>query len=208
MAADPMVNYLLQLVTGLVSAGVAFGGVLLTQHRIDKRERAVAAKKADEERLFISTELVFVLETFVEDCVKIVIDDGEENADGEYYPITGTPVGLHLDEISGNWRVLPGWLMYRIRELPVLINEAERRVVYTTEFSTPPQHTEFFKERQYQYARLGIRALRLSKYLRHEANLPPIRLNATQWSVQSTLLRVLHRERKRRAKDARFERES
>ncbi|MGY0160694.1 hypothetical protein ACVQKW_14260 [Edwardsiella tarda] len=203
----PIVNYLPQLLTGLLSAGAALGGVLLTQHRIDKRERAAAAKKADEERLFISTELVFVLERFVEDCVKIVIDDGEENTGGEYYPTTSTPGGLKLDEISGNWRVLSSRLMYRIHELPVLLNEAERRIVYTTEVSTPPQHTEFFKERQYQYARLGIRALRLSKYLRREANLPPIRLNATLWSVQATLLRVLHRERKRRAKDARFERE-
>ncbi|WP_379962617.1 hypothetical protein AAGU34_18405 (plasmid) [Edwardsiella ictaluri] len=92
----PIVNYLPQLLTGLLSAGAALGGVLLTQHRIDKRERAAAAKKADEERLFISTELVFVLERFVEDCVKIVIDDGEENADGDSYPTTDTPVELYL----------------------------------------------------------------------------------------------------------------
>ncbi|UCQ13141.1 hypothetical protein [Edwardsiella tarda] len=203
----PIVNYLPQLLIGLVSAGAALGGVLLTQHRIDKRERAAAAKKADEERLFISTELVFVLERFVEDCAKIVIDDGEENADGEYYPTTSTPSGLKLGEISGNWRVLSSRLMYRIHELPVLLNEAERRIVYTTDISTPPRHTEFFQERQYQYARLGIKALFLSIRLRRLVGLPPTRLNATKWSVQTTLWRVWRRERKRRAKDARLERE-
>ncbi len=88
----PIVNYLPQLLIGLVSAGAALGGVLLTQHRIDKRERAAAAKKADEERLFISTELVFVLEKFVEECAEIVLDDGEERTDGVIFPTTDTPV--------------------------------------------------------------------------------------------------------------------
>ncbi|MFV4848012.1 hypothetical protein ACVQ8M_17265 (plasmid) [Edwardsiella tarda] len=203
----PIVNYLPQLLTGLLSAGAALGGVLLTQHRIDKRERAAAAKKADEERLFISTELVFVLERFVEDCVKIVIDDGEENADGDSYPTTDTPVELYLNAISGNWRALPGWLMYRIRELPALIRDAERRIVYKTEISTPPQHTEFFKERQYQYARLGIQALILSIRLRRLVGLPPTRQNATKWSAQTVFWTAWRNERKRRAKDARLYRE-
>ena len=81
----PIVNYLPQLLIGLVSAGAALGGVLLTQHRIDKRERAAAEKKADEERLFISTELVFVLERFVEECVQVALDEGAPHRDDEVY---------------------------------------------------------------------------------------------------------------------------
>ncbi|WP_370546713.1 hypothetical protein NMD64_17955 (plasmid) [Edwardsiella tarda] len=204
----PIVNYLPQLLIGLVSAGAALWGVLLTQHRIDKRERAAAEKKADEERLFISTELVFVLEKFVEECAEIVIDDGEENADGEYYPTTSTPGGLKLDEISGNWRTLPARIMYQIRELPILQNEAERQVGAAAECCwNPPDHTEFFQARQYQFARLGIKALILSIRLRRLVGLPPTRLNATKWSAQTVFWTAWRNERKRRAKDARWYRE-
>ncbi|WP_379971553.1 hypothetical protein [Edwardsiella ictaluri] len=97
--------------------------------------------------------------------------------------------------------------MYRIRELPALIRDAERRIVYKTEISTPPQHTEFFKERQYQYARLGIQALILSIRLRRLVGLPPTRQNATKWSAQTVFWTAWRNERKRRAKDARLYRE-
>lgn len=114
---------------------------------------------------------------------------------------------LHLNAISGNWRALPGWLMYRIRELPALLRDAERRIVYTTEISTPPQHTDFFKERQYQYARLGIKALILSIRLRRLVGLPPTRQNATKWSAQTVFWTAWRNERKRRVKDTRWYRE-
>ena len=205
----PIVNYLPQLLTGLLSAGAALGGVLLTQHRIDKRERAAAAKKADEERLFISTELVFVLEKFVEECVQVALDEGAPHRDNEVYYAKIKQPELILEGVSGDWRTLPAPNMYRIRELPVLLNEANK---YLDDFWLsgwePPENTAFFQARQYQFARLGIKALILSIRLRRLTGLPPTRLNATQWSAQTVLWKVWRRERKQCAEASRWKREN
>ena len=98
--------------------------------------------------------------------------------------------------------------MYRIRELPVLLNDANK---YLDDFWLsgwdPPENTAFFPARQYQFARLGVKALILSIRLRRLVGLPPTRQNATQWSAQTVFWTAWRNERKRRAKDARLDRE-
>lgn len=107
-----------QIITAVSSAGAAFGGVWYGQWRITKREKEAAAEKQEIERLFISTELVFLLEEFAVRCATIATDGASENR----YSLSGADVDLpeiDLSEVKGDWRVLPARLMYRIRELPV-----------------------------------------------------------------------------------------
>ena len=65
-----------QIITAVSSIGAALGGVSLTHHFTRKREERAAAAKQASERLFIATELVFLLEQFAEACAEVAMDNG------------------------------------------------------------------------------------------------------------------------------------
>ena len=54
------------------------------------------------------------------------------------------------------------------------------------------------RERQFQYARLGLKAVILARRLRKLVSLPGTRLEATEWSAQPVLWRVWRKKRKER----------
>ncbi|HDG0630733.1 TPA: hypothetical protein PFA69_004885 [Serratia marcescens] len=187
-----------QIITAVSSTGAALGGVYLAHYFTRQREERAAAAKQASERLFIATELVFLLEQFAEGCTQIATDQGEPDQQGEYSPAVKPPELIVLD-VSGDWRTLPPLIMYRVRALPILQSEARRDIAAASEHSCPPYHKEGFQERQYQYTRLGLKALLLSRRLRKLAGLPDTRLDATEWSAQPVLWQVWRRERNRRA---------
>ncbi|MCH2683678.1 hypothetical protein [Leclercia adecarboxylata] len=86
--------------------------------------------------------------------------------------------------------------MYRIRELPVMQGEASRAINAAEAY--PPDYDEFFEMRQYQYTRLGLKAIIQARRLRRFAGLPATRLDATPWSAQNVLWKEWRLERKRR----------
>ncbi|MCS4320740.1 hypothetical protein M2407_005114 [Serratia sp. BIGb0234] len=184
-----------QIITAVSSAGAALGGVYLAHYFTRRREeRAVAAKQASE-RLFIATELVFLIEQFVEGCAGVATDHGDVNSKAITVPTISVPV-LDYSAVAGDWRVLPAKLMYRIRELPVIQGEADR-TIHSAEH-IPPDFDEFFEARQYQYTRLGLKAIIQARRLRQLAGLPHTRLDATPWSAQNVLWKEWREERKRR----------
>lgn len=75
-------------------------------------------------------------------------------------------------------------------------------ISYAGENDSPPDYSEYFHERQYQYARLGLKAVIQAKRLCRLSGLPDTRLNATQWSAQPVLWDVWRTERRRIAKEA------
>ncbi|WP_285142999.1 hypothetical protein [Serratia ureilytica] len=191
-----------QIITAVASIGAALGGVGLTHHFTRKREEKAAAAKQASERLYIAMELVFLLEQFAEGCAQVATDYGELDEHEEYSPEEPEPELTVLD-VSGDWRTLPPLLMYRVRELPVLQSEARRDIAAASEYSYAPYYSQYFQERQYQYARLGLKALILSRRLRKLACLPGTRLDATEWSAQPVLWQAWRRERHRRVHESR-----
>lgn len=185
-----------QIITAVSSIGAAFGGVWYGQWRVTRREKEAAAEKKASEALFISTELVFMLEQFAEECASVAKDYGDEIQDGAWQSRISVP-GLDYSTITGDWRALPQTLMYKIRELPVLLNESVR-IIYSRS-SGEYSNGEFIAERQYQYTRLGIIALIQVIRLRKLVGFPETRLNATSWSAQQVLWKEWWHERKRRA---------
>lgn len=201
-------------VISTLSGGVlAFGAALVVNkvnHRYALEREALAAEerrchelkvaqdKLESERLFIATELIFLLEQFAECCARLATDSGEQNPEGEYTPTENLPE-LIITNISGDWRTLPPRIMYRIHELPVLQNEVRRHIAAFYEYySEPPRHSRYFRERQFQYARLGLKAVILARRLRKLVSLPGTRLEATEWSAQPVLWRVWRKKRKER----------
>lgn len=186
-----------QIITAVLSAGAAFGGVWYGQWRITQREKEAAAAKLASERLFIATELVFVLERFAEGCAKVATDDGERDKQDFMRAIQTCPE-LDLNVITGDWRALEPGLTYAIRELPVLKEWSDREIAGMEESDSPPDYTYTMLERKYLYARLGLKAILQARRLRKLARLPSTRLDATKWSAQPVLCRVWRYERKRR----------
>lgn len=191
-----------QIITAVSSIGAALGGVSLTHHYTRSREEKAASARREAELYFISTELVFRLKRFAQECSAVVQDEGEEYDKG-YTQTTVSAEAFSTDDIAGDWRVLPVSILYRIRELSVLIPEANRYISVVSEWDNPPDWQMTFQERRYQYSRLGMKAVLLSKRLRKLNRMPSSRLDASKWSAQSVLWEHWRRERRRRAKFAR-----
>ncbi|KLF28686.1 membrane protein [Klebsiella aerogenes] len=198
-----------QIITAVSSIGAALGGVSLTHHFTRRREEKALVARLESERLFIATELVLMLEQYAGGCYQVANDDGWSGkpVQSETEPCADYPE-LNLVAVSGDWRVLNWRHMYRIRELPVLQNEARRAIAYVAEIPVPPFHEDFFRERQYQFTRLGIRAVILAVRLRRATGLPETRLTGhDEWSAVSVFRKVWRRERSLRAAEAARNRE-
>ncbi|HDO7154507.1 hypothetical protein ACSFCW_22040 [Yokenella regensburgei] len=163
-----------------------------------RHEQQLTEDKRQKELLYISTELVFVLERFAEGCAKVASDDGERDTQ-DFMRATQIRPELDLNVITGDWRALGPGLTYAIRELPVLKEWSDREIAGMEESEGPPDYTNTMLERKYLYARLGLKAILQARRLRKLARLPDTRLDASKWSAQPVLWRVWRYERKRRA---------
>ena len=199
----------IQTLSGAVLAGTVAIGVSWLNHRFardreenmmaDRRrqERELKQEKYEQELLFIATELVFLLEEFAEGSASAATDSGCEDNEG-ILRVTVERPDINFSQVSGDWRVLPPKLMYRIRELPILLNEADKYVESAWDNDWPPDFSRTFEERQYQYSRAGLKALFSAIRLRKLAGLPPTRLAATEWSAQPVLRKAWKEECRRR----------
>ncbi len=186
-----------QIITGVLSAGAALGGVYLADYFTRRREERAAAAKLASERYFIATEMVFKLEDYAEMCAEVSQDDGR----GDEYRPTVSVYSLEFDDVTGDWRALPPPVMYRVREMSVLQAEARGSINFRDEVDTSSRHDSFYRERKYQYSRLGLRALLLAKRLRKLTGMPSSRLDKYRWSAQQTLWQGWREGRKYRHKE-------
>ncbi|MEL5616091.1 hypothetical protein [Serratia marcescens] len=194
-----------QIITAVASIGAALGGVGLTHRFTRKREQAAAEQKLAGERYFIATELVFKLEDYAAACASATHDSGCPDEKGFYRASTSVS-SLEFGDVTGDWRALPAPVMYRLREFSVLQAEAHSAIDYTHEYDYAPDFLLYFRERQYQYARLGLRALLLAKRLRKLTGMPSSRLDKYDWSPQKSLWQRWRKERKSRHKQRLAER--
>jgi len=200
----------IQTLSGAVMAGSVAIGVSWLNHSFARdrevkamgwrlrQERELKQEKYEQELLFIATELVFILEEFAEGCARAATDTGHADNEG-ILRVSAERPDIDLTQVAGDWRVLPAALMYRIRELPILVNEADKYVASTWEHDSPPDYSRTFEERQYQYARVGLKALFSAIRLRRLLGLPGTRLNATPWSAQPLLWNAWKEECRRRS---------
>lgn len=185
--------------TGLITAGAAIVAVMLTHRFTLRREKQASDKKLAQDRLFIATELVFLLEEFAEICANVANDNGYVNQDALTVPAIKTP-DLDYSIIQGDWRALTGRLMYQVRELAVIKSEADRTIREADYYG--PDFDEFFCERQAQYTRLGLKSVILAKRLRKFVGFGETRLNSTPWSAQQVLWKAWRQEIRRRSEAA------
>lgn len=194
-----------QIITAVSTIIAAVGTVNLNHRFTLKREQAAAERKITAERYFIATELVFKLEDFAEACAAAAQDEGKPDERGYWRAATRVPP-LEFNDVTGDWRALPASVMYRVLEFHVLQPEASGAIDHAFGHDSPPDYSWGFRERQYQYARLGLRALFLAKRLRKITGMPSSRLDKYDWSPQNTMWQRWRKERKSRHKQRLTER--
>lgn len=170
-----------QIVTAVSSAGAAFGGVWYGQKLITQREKDAAAAKLASERLFIATELVFLLERFAQYCLPVALDQGDRDEDARYKANYFIPE-LSYASVSGDWRSLPADLLYQLQQLEVLREESVS-IVNSAFIESSPYDNDGIIELNNQASRLGIRAIHLSRQLRRLCSMPTDRLEDRKWSL-------------------------
>lgn len=170
------------VITALAGIGGALGSQYVSHRFALQREERTAATKLARERLFIATELVFLLEQFADACCDVVTgtDADKEHWSGEPLP------ALSYASVEGDWRSLPAKLLYRIRFLPALEQEARFRTRFVLSKCTPADASDCAR---FQYARVGLKALMTAYRLRIVCSLPLPRKGELRWIVGEILWR-------------------
>lgn len=151
-----------QIITAVSSAGAALGGVCLTHRFTRRREAQTAADKAAAERLYLVTELVFLLERYASGWTYLSWTSLDDLSKASRIP------GLDLSDVSGDWRVLSPRQIFKIRSL-----EADHIALV----SRISKFDGFYDSRDelvlnFECFQAAVRAFILAAKLRREVGLP------------------------------------
>lgn len=127
-------------------------------------------KKDRKDLVLLAIQVAAQLEKFAADCASVAGDDGEEDEHG----LTHTSVASPKFDVKAHdveWKVVRPDLLLRILDLPYQVELADGAISVTADFADAPDYWEYFEERQYQYAGLGIGAAALAAELRGVASI-------------------------------------
>jgi len=155
--------------------GIVLGSVLSAIFGV-ARELYSERRSKKKEAEYLAIRMVCILESFMEGCASVVGDDGtwhgQTDPDG-YSSLQVTPPELDVNLSDVNWKSLPPDLMYEILYFPNLVKDADSFIESTFEHvASPPDFSEGFEEKQYQYSQLGIMASELTTKLRKKYKIP------------------------------------
>ncbi|MDF3125560.1 hypothetical protein [Rheinheimera sp. 1928-s] len=147
-------------------------GFLLTVFK----DFVIQRRKNQKDIEYLCIHVIFMLDRFVSSCSEVVGDDGlchgQPDADGYHRAQVSAP-DFEPQKLSVEWKSLPTKIMYEVLNFPLLVENAQAAISAEFEYcATPPDYSEGFEERQYQYAILGIKASELASKLRALSKLP------------------------------------
>ena len=124
---------------------------------------------------YLAIRIVCLLDEFLDECTNVVSDDGlssgQRNADGCLEAQVSQPKSLPLPD-DVDWRSIDHGLMYEILALPSRIERDNRSISFAGEHAFAPDYREFFEERQYRYACLGLDVAAIIQSLRSTYGIP------------------------------------
>ena len=175
-------------------AGIVLGSMLSAVFSVVKELYAENRSKKKEAE-YLAIRMICIFDSFMEGCASVVGDDGlyhgQTDAEG-YSRIQVTPPKLDVQLEDVNWKSFPPELMYEILYFPNLIKGVESFVDSTFEHAaSPPDYSEGFEERQYQYSMLGIMASELTRKLREKYKIPKNHISS--WDI----VEYMHEEKKK-----------
>ncbi len=157
-----------EIIIGLIGVIV---GAMLTIARDLYNEHRTQKKRA----MYLALKVTCILDQFTIECTYIVGDDGYMHGGDEQGCATTQTSYPKLDLYSADvdWQSLPFYLMYETLSIHTHIEAANSLISSTYEYvSHPPDYEEHFEERQYEYAKLGLLANKLSNNLRQYYKMP------------------------------------
>lgn len=129
-------------------------------------------RKKDAE--YLSIQLACALERYMIDCGYVAGDHGRMHGtdpSGRCYSSTKPP-DLDLKTFDVEWRSLPLHLMYEIIDFPFKAELVKRHLSDAYDTVEYPDGSDWFEERQLQYAIHGLEASKLAAKLRQHSKLP------------------------------------
>jgi len=172
-------------------AGVVVGFTLTTLKDWWKHKATL-----QNDRYYLSVLTVSKLDDFFWMSCGVVSDKGRYVTRGEgqesytYLEVeTEIPI-FELSSIDVDWRCLPQELMFELLTFPAKVVQANNMIAGAYEYqASPPDFDEFFQERRYQYATLGLKAVNLATRLRALSKLPAYKYGAECWDPVAELLK-------------------
>lgn len=156
--------------------GVMVGALLtwVKESLHTRRERTQQAR-------YLAIRVVCILDEFHASCCEIVGDDGtyhgQRTVDGDLQAQTSLPDGISFPD-DVDWRAIDHFLMYRILSLPSRIKTDNDAISFIYDaVSCPPDYEEYFEERQYRYACLGLDVFGLAQEIGRKHNIPDRQLD-------------------------------
>lgn len=130
----------------------------------------------DRHAKYLAVRVAWTLNKYVIECSYVVNDDGyneysQRSSDGTLEPQVKVPKSPQYPE-DVDWRSIDSNLMYELLSFASKVSVADNHIAGTHFYASPPDYEEFFEERQYQYACLGLKALSLEQELRKTYGLP------------------------------------
>lgn len=183
MALPPSLAPWIPVLVALIAAAVSLFGVFLSGRLALSRERETLAHKDSREReekrilnerhaAYLAGVVAGPLENLSSACEAVAFDHGREDESGYTYSTTETPT-FDPEKYQVEWSVLPGSLMFSLLDLPHKIRQAHTIIDGSAEHSTPPDFPEFFEQRRYQFAKIGIESAHIAAELRRYAGIDP-----------------------------------
>lgn len=175
--------------------GVIVGSVLATF-----KDLLIDWLQQKRHRNYAAVRLVTMLDVFIDQCRDVAFDTGEpdfaEFDQGELAPAIIEPSSpIFSDDID--WKSLDPQLAYRILAMPAHYSAAKSAIAAADH--GPPDHEEYFEERQYQFAKLGLMTLSIVNDLRRTSGLEKRLTDNEEWSAERTLPTIVHQEEQKRA---------
>lgn len=152
---------------------------------------------------YLAIQVSCALEQYVGRCAEVVGDDGlcygQTDENGYNCPQVTEPM-FEPESLKVEWKSLPAHLMYEVLDFPYKAKVASKRAARTYDVATPPDYEEWFDERQFQFATLGIAASKLAAKLRDHVGLPA--RSASDWDPISYMKGEMSAIEQRRAEKA------
>ncbi|PLR32662.1 hypothetical protein CYR32_14900 [Chimaeribacter coloradensis] len=179
--------------------GAVLLGVIITLIVTILKEAISAFLKRKAERAHVTVQLVLLLDQFASECASVAGDDGtwlgQRDKDGGLRAQVDEPK-LDYSGIKGEWKSLWPNLIYQVHDLALQQTYADQTIRNDFEESSPPDDNLSFETRQYEYARLGLKAYAIASDLRDRAGLPQRTWNS--WNPISYLRETVQRIDERR----------
>lgn len=166
-------------------AFAAFLGAVIGSGLLLFRDWFASALDTRKRAKYLAIRVVTILDRFVDQCAVVSIDDGNLEGWRDERTVTTDAPAPVIFPADVDWRSIDHLLAYDLLALDNNIHDAKQAISATSEFSSPPDHEEYYEARRYHHALLGIEAARLARTLRDTHDLP--RRTFGEWNPETKL---------------------